>query len=171
MKILTGSCVLRGPTLDDAPSLAAHANNRNVLLNLRDAFPSPYMEEDARSWIKATPSEGPLRNFIIDVDGQACGSIGFKVGYDVERVSAELGYWIGEPFWGRGIMTGAVKAITKYGFEELKLTRIFAVPMIHNPASFRVLEKAGFVREGIMKKAALKDGRIRDMVLYARVTQ
>ena len=169
MRIVTSRCVLRDPTLDDAQSLAAYGNNRNVWLNLRDAFPSPYTDEDARSWIQDALSQAPRRTFVIDVEGEACGGIGLTPGHDIERVSAELGYWLGEPFWGRGIMTEAVKAITKYGFEELALSRIFAVPMSHNSASFRVLEKAGFLREGIMRNAAVKEGRITDMMLYALV--
>ena len=103
------------------------------------------------------------------VDGQAVGGIGFNLHTDVERVSAEIGYWLGEAFWNRGITSEALLAVTRYAVKEHKLTRIYAVPYEWNPASFRVLEKAGYVFEGQMRRSAIKDGKIIDQLLYAYV--
>ena len=150
--------------------MAKHANNKRVWLNLRDAFPFPYDVDDARHWIASVAHQDPRVSFVIEVDGEVCGSIGLKAGSDMERVSAELGYWLGESVWGRGIATEAATAITDYALNKLRFSRIFAVPMIHNGASFRVLEKAGFQREGVLRKACIKNGEIRDMVMYSRVS-
>jgi RimJ/RimL family protein N-acetyltransferase len=101
------------------------------------------------------------------VDGQAVGGIGFVLHGDVERVSAEIGYWIGEPFWGRGITTDAVRALTAYAIATHKLTRIYAVPFAWNAPSCRVLEKAGYVLEGRLRNSAIKDGTLTDQLQYA----
>jgi RimJ/RimL family protein N-acetyltransferase len=108
-------------------------------------------------------------SFAIVVDEEAVGGIGFMPNQDIERVSAEIGYWLGEPLWGRGICTEAVRAVTQYAIEQHGLTRIYAVPFTHNVASCRVLEKAGYVREAHMRRSAIKDGVIRDQFLYAFV--
>src|SRR5262245_43670016 len=128
----------------DAESLAVHANNRNIWRNLRDAFPHPYTLEDARAFIRLALARTPESFFAIAVDGAAVGGIGFTLHEDVERVSAEIGYWLGEAFWGRGIVTEAVRAVTRYAVAEHGLTRVYAVPYEWNRASFRVLEKAGY---------------------------
>ena len=99
--------------------------------------------------------------------GEATGGIGLELGGDIERRSAELGYWLGEAFWGKGITTAAVRALTGYGFEALNLTRIFAVPFASSSASIRVLEKCGYIREGLMRRSAVKEGVVIDQVLYA----
>ena len=99
--------------------------------------------------------------------GEATGGIGLELGSDIERRSAEIGYWLGQEFWGRGITTAAVRALTRYGFETLNLTRIFAVPFTSSFASIRVLEKCGYVREGTMRRSAIKEGVVIDQVLYA----
>ena len=109
----------------------------------------------------------PETNFAIAVGDEAVGGIGFTLGMDVERCSAELGYWLGEAFWGRGITTAAVRAATQYAMTTYDLTRVFAVPFVENAASCRVLEKVGFVRECVMRRSAVKDGRVMDQVLYA----
>jgi RimJ/RimL family protein N-acetyltransferase len=108
-------------------------------------------------------------NFGIIIDGQAAGSISLMPCEDVERISAEIGYWVGRAFWGRGIATEALRAVTKYGFAHLRLIRIFAVPYAHNAASVRVLEKADYVYEGRMRSSAIKDGVVLDQLLYARI--
>jgi RimJ/RimL family protein N-acetyltransferase len=162
-------CQVRTYRVSDAESLAAHANNRKVWLNLRDAFPHPYTRKDARAYIGAALACPQETHFAIAVDGQAVGGIGFRLHEDVERVCAEIGYWLGEPFWGRGIVTEALIAVTAHAVRAHGLTRVFAVPFAWNPASFRVLEKAGYVREGVMRRSAIKDGRVVDQVLYARV--
>jgi len=162
-------CQVRTYRVSDAESLATHANNRKVWLNLRDAFPHPYTLDDARAFIHAALARTPQTHFAIAVDGQAVGGIGFRLHEDVERVSAEIGYWLGEPFWGRGIVTEALIAVTAHAVRAHGLTRVFAVPFAWNPASLRVLEKAGYVREGVMRRSAIKDGRVIDQILYARV--
>lgn len=155
---------------DDASSIAKYANNRKIWLNLRDAFPHPYSAADAEAFITRAMQSVPRTFFAIATQTEAIGSIGFALGHDVHRFTAELGYWLGEPFWGKGIMTEAVKAICEYAFQELGLYRISATPYITNPASARVLEKAGFVREGILRSSAVKEGRVLDQLMYALVS-
>ena len=152
---------------EDAPSLAAHADNRNVWRHLRDRFPSPYTLADARAFIRTALASTPETVFAISVEDAAVGGIGFTLHEDVERVSAEIGYWLGEAFWGRGIVTEALAAVTVFAARTHGLTRVFAVPFEGNVASFRVLEKAGYVLEGCMKRSAIKDGRVVDQRLYA----
>ena len=150
-------------------SLVKHANNRNVWLNLRDRFPHPYTRTDALDWIQGSLSEKPETNFAIDLFGEAVGGMSFELKTDVERYSAEVGYWLGEAFWGQGICTSALKEATKYAIETYHLNRIFAVPFSENLASRRVLEKAGYSKECTMRRSAFKDGRFVDEVLYAFV--
>ncbi len=169
MKLVLKQCTVRSYSQADAESLAAHANNRKVWINLRDGFPHPYTLEDARRFISAALTMTPESHFAIAVEGRAVGGIGFALHTDVERVSAEIGYWVGEPFWGRGIATEALKAVTAFAVREHSLSRVYAVPYEWNPASFRVLEKAGYVLEGTMRRSAIKDGRIINQRLYAFV--
>lgn len=166
MQIARRTCTLRALELRDAESLARHANDREIWLNLRDLFPHPYTVTNAEWFIEHVEGEDPPLGFGIDVNGAIVGNISLKPGTDVERVSAEIGYWIGRDFWGRGIATDAVIGMTRYAFERLKFRRVFAVPFARNPASCRVLEKAGYVREGVMRHSALKDGRLLDQQLY-----
>lgn len=163
------SCELRSWRILDAPSLTRYANNRKIWRNLRDAFPSPYSIEDAQAFIKAATTQVPETMFAICVNDKAVGSIGFRLHTDVERVSAEIGYWLGEPFWNKGITTEALSFLTKYAIEKYKLTRVFAVPYEWNDASFKVLEKSGYRLEGRMRKSVIKDGKIIDQLLYAYV--
>lgn len=162
-------CEVRSYRESDAESLATHANNRKIWLNLRDGFAHPYTPDHARAFIRAALARRPETHFAMAVNGAAVGSIGLKLREDVERVSAEIGYWLGEPFWGRGIITEALIAVTAAALRTHGLTRVFAVPYAWNLASFRVLEKAGYVREGVMRRSAIKDGHVVDQVLYARV--
>jgi RimJ/RimL family protein N-acetyltransferase len=162
-------CIVRSYVRADAASLARHADNRAVWRNLRDAFPHPYRLADARRYIRLSLAREPETTFALEVEGEAAGGIGFQLHGDVERVSAELGYWLGERFWGRGIATEAVRAVTDLAFARHELTRVYALPFEWNAASCRVLEKAGFVLEGRLRKAAIKDGRVIDQLLYARV--
>jgi ribosomal-protein-alanine N-acetyltransferase len=162
-------CEIRPLQFDDAPSLAYYANNRKIWRNLRDGFPHPYTLADAEQFITRVKSQKPETAFAIIHDGKAIGAIGFKIGSDVERVGAETGYWIGEPFWGQGIMTEAVKGLTDYIIKKHNLTRIFAVPFDWNTASHRVLEKAGYQIEGRMRRSVIKEGKIIDQLLYAYV--
>lgn len=161
------SCVLRPFVAADAPSIALHANDRDVWLNLRDRFPHPYSLADAEGWIAAVAARPVQTSFGIDVDGNGVGSISLMLHDDIERKSAEIGYWLGRAAWGRGIASDAVRAVTQYAFEQLGMHRVFAVPFATNAASCRVLEKAGYVREGFMRRSAIKDGVVLDQVLYA----
>ena len=171
MELPLVGAVVRSWHQSDAKSLARHANNRKVSLNLRDAFPHPYSEDDGRKFIAMAQGMKPETFFAIAVDGQAAGGIGYTLHQDIERVAAELGYWLGEEFWGRGIMTDAVRAVTSYAIAQHQLTRVYAVPYDWNAASCRVLEKAGYVREARMRRSAIKDGRVIDQFLYAFVTE
>lgn len=167
MLLTLSLCTIR-PWLDtDAVSLQRHANNRQVSIHLRDRFPFPYELEQARTflgWISKQPSPTV---WAIDVNGEAVGGIGIELHKDVERVSAEIGYWLGEAHWGRGIATEALTAVTAEAFKCFEITRLYAVPFADHAASVRVLEKAGYVREGHMRQSAIKDGKIRDQLLYA----
>ena len=156
---------------EDAPSLALQANDISVWRNLRDLFPHPYTLEHAAGFIEHTRNQTPVCHLAIVIEGQAVGSIGLKLGTDVERVSAELGYWLGAPYRGHGVMTEAIRAFTDAAFETLELTRIFAVPFADNVASCRALEKAGFVLEGLLRRSCIKEGRVTDQRQYARIRQ
>ncbi|MGQ0720754.1 MAG: GNAT family N-acetyltransferase [Candidatus Eiseniibacteriota bacterium] len=160
-------CQVRSWLESDAQPIVSHADNRRVWINLRDRFPHPYTLADAHRFIHAVRAVEPETGFAVAVDTAAVGGIGFTLHGDVERVSAEIGYWLGEAFWGRGIMTEAVAAVTDYAIRTHDLTRVFAVPFEWNAASFRVLEKVGYVCEGRMKRSAVKDGRVIDQLLYA----
>ena len=164
-----GSVFLRAPWAADAESLAKNANHREVWINLRDRMPHPYSAADAIRWIRSIENEVPRVNFSIDFAGNVIGGIGLVLGSDIERCSAEVGYWLGPAYWGRGIATSALRRISCYAFDELGLLRLFATPLAWNSASSRVLEKAGFQREGIMRNACIKDGHVVDMSLYALV--
>ena len=169
MRWSLGVCDVRSWRRGDAAALGAHANNRKIWLNLRDRFPHPYTARDARAFLRSVLGARPETNFAIDVDDQAVGGIAFHVQSDVERVGAELGYWLGEPYWGRGIATEAVRAVTGHALASPDLRRVFALPFAENRASARVLEKAGFTLEGVLRSSAMKDGRVLDQLLYARI--
>lgn len=168
--VLTGTrCTLRPWVTADADALVKYANNANIARNLRDRFPNPYTLRDARSFIHSCATVRPHVSFAIVVGGEAAGAIGISVGTDVERFSAEIGYWLGEPFWGQGIAVEAVQLMSEYAFTTCHLLRLFAVPFAENHRSTRVLEKAGYTREAILRSSAVKDGTVRDQALYALV--
>jgi [ribosomal protein S5]-alanine N-acetyltransferase len=167
MRLILKTCELRSWRLRDLDSMVAHANNRNIWINLRDRFPHPYTARDGRAFLKHALAQQPETAFAIAVNGDAVGAIGFQISNDVERVSAEIGYWVGEPFWGRGIATEALVALTRYAIAGHGLTRIYAVPFAWNAASCRVLEKAGYVLEGRLRRSAVKDGKVTDQLQYA----
>jgi ribosomal-protein-alanine N-acetyltransferase len=162
---------LRRWRLDDAASLVRHANNPNVAKHLRDRFPNPYTWSDAQGFLKMASTAEPQTNFAIEVEGEAAGGLGFVPGTDVERYGAEVGYWLGEDCWGRGIVTEALALFTDYAFRELRLLRLFALPFADNIGSIRVLEKAGYVREGVLRSSSVKYGVPRDQALYAKVNE
>ena len=153
----------------DAAPLAAALSNKNILNNLRDGLPYPYTEKDAEEYIDFILNSNPNDTFAyaIDVDGRAVGSIGaFRQG-NIHFRTAELGYYLAEEYWGRGIMTIAVKQICEKLFAETDILRIFAEPFDCNVGSRRVLEKAGFQLEGILKNYAFKNGKVLDMAIYS----
>jgi len=163
------TCIVRTWCESDAGSLQAHADNRKVWINLRDRFPHPYTLDDAHAFIEIALGMEPRTFFAIDVGGQAVGGIGYLLHDDVERVSAEIGYWLGERCWNRGITTEALAAVTGLAIERHGLTRVYALPFEYNIASCRVLEKCGYVLEARLRRSAIKDGRIVDQFQYAYV--
>jgi RimJ/RimL family protein N-acetyltransferase len=163
--------ILRDWQMQDASSIAKYADNRKIWRNLRDGFPHPYRIQDAEIFIERVNQASPRTVFAIATESEAIGSIGLVLGEDVHRFTAEMGYWLAEPFWGKGIMTQAVRFLAQWAFRELQLHRIYAAPYATNPASHRVLEKAGFIREGILRSSAFKDGRILDQFLYSRIAK
>lgn len=167
MRLECGRCALRPWRVGDEASLARHANDRDVWLNLRDQFPHPYTKADAQSWIGFATSQPQFTSLAIEVERRAVGGISLRLHDDVERVAAEIGYWLGKAFWNRGVMTAALRSMTQYGFEQFSLTRIYALPFAGNAASQRVLEKAGYTREGVLRRSAIKDGRVTDQVMFA----
>jgi RimJ/RimL family protein N-acetyltransferase len=169
VQLMLKTCAVRSWRTSDAESLLRHANNRNIWLNLRDAFPHPYTKHDARAYIRSVRERTPETTFAIAVDDEAVGSVGFVLRTDVERVSAEIGYWLAEPLWGRGITTEALTALTKYAIDTHGLTRIYALPFAWNLASCRVLEKAGYILEARLRRSAIKDGQVTDQMQYAYI--
>jgi ribosomal-protein-alanine N-acetyltransferase len=167
---LRGQCAtLRSWRNADAPSLVKYANNINVARQLRDRFPHPYTASDARRFIQSTVTASPATSFAIVVGEEAVGGAGFAAGADVERYSAEVGYWLAEPFWGRGIAPDAVRLLSRYAFDSCSMLRLFALPFADNAQSIRVLEKAGYTREATLRASSVKSGVVRDQALYALV--
>ena len=155
--------------IEDARSLASALSNKKVLHHLRDGLPYPYTEKDAADYINAMLNSDPNNTFTyaVDIDGTAVGRIGaFRQG-KIHSRAAELGYYLDEKGWGKGVMTQAVRLLCEKLFDETDILRIYAEPFAYNTGSRRVLEKAGFQLEGIMKKNAVKNGRVLDMALYA----
>ena len=169
MQLQGERCRVRPWRESDIDSLAEHANNISVAKNLRDRFPHPYSRDNARDFLKYAVSLQDHSNLAIEVGGSAVGAIGYVPGHDVERFSAEIGYWLGEAFWGRGIVTEALVLTTEHAFRKLNMLRLFALPFAENRASVRVLEKAGYVYEGRLHASSVKYGASRDQLLYARI--
>ncbi len=163
---------LRKWSLGDIESVAHYANNEKIARNLRDVFPHPYTAEDAKGYIESCiANENATLCRAIVVGGEAVGSIGVFPCSDVYRKTAELGYWLAEDFWGKGIMTEATRRICTEAFEKFDIVRIYAEPFAHNQGSRRVLEKAGFTLEGIMKQGVYKRGEIHEYCMYALLKQ
>lgn len=169
MKIDIGQYIIRDWAKDDAPDFTRHANNPKIAANLRDRFPYPFTLPDAESFLTRVISQKPRTSFAIATVVEVIGGIGLKLGQDVHHLTAELGYWLAEPYWGKGIMTSAVIAITDYGFLEFGLNRIYAEPYFSNSASIRVLEKAGFTFEGRLRASVIKNGKVLDQSMYAKL--
>jgi ribosomal-protein-alanine N-acetyltransferase len=169
MKLTLETCTVRSWDWRDRDAIVRHANNRNVSINLRDRFPYPYKLQDAQNWLDMVVGAQPETNFAIDVAGEAVGGIGFTLQPDVDQRSAEIGYWLGEEFWGRGIATEALIAVTEHAFANHDICRLYAHVFDWNPASARVLQKAGYEYEGRLKKSMTKNGQTIDQLMYAIV--
>jgi RimJ/RimL family protein N-acetyltransferase len=169
MKLATAipGCVLRPWAAADIPSLVANANNRNVWRNLSEVFPHPYTENDAQAWLRVVGSPGRNLTFAIECDGLAVGGIGARAGSGIFTRTGQFGYWLGEAYWGRGLATAAGRATIDYLLADARFVRLEAPVFEWNPASMRVLEKLGFVRECVLRKSVTKDGELIDSVLYA----
>lgn len=162
-------CRIRTWELSDAKDLAAALSNKKVQDNLRDGLPYPYTQQDGEAFISdmLSADKNETFAFAITIDNIAIGSIGvFRQG-NIHRQTAELGYYIGEEYWGKGIMTEAIKQICEYVFRESDMIRIYAEPFAYNIASCRALEKAGFQYEGTLRRNALKNGKVIDMKMYS----
>lgn len=166
-------CAIRQWRLSDAGDLAKLLNNQKIMDNLRDGLPFPYTVKDAEEFIGAMLAADLEKTFAfaITVDDKAVGSIGVFRCENIHFRTAEMGYYIGEPYWGKGIMTSAVRQTCQYIFEHTDIIRIFAEPFSHNTASCRVLEKAEFTFEGLLRSNAVKNGRVLDMKMYALVKE
>jgi ribosomal-protein-alanine N-acetyltransferase len=171
VKLRLNTCTVRSWEWRDREAMVRHANNRNVSINLRDRFPYPYTDRDARNWLDVVVGRKPETNFAIDVAGEAVGGIGFDVQPDVGHRSAEIGYWLGEQFWGLGIATEALIAVTEHAFANYDLCRLYAHVFDWNGASARVLEKAGYAFEGRLRKSVTKDGQTIDQLMYAIIRE
>ncbi|MBQ4821971.1 GNAT family protein [Aquimarina sp. MMG016] len=159
--------VLRPWKMDDLENLVVYANNYKIARNLTNKFPYPYTEEDGVRFINYTLEDKTAHIFAIEINGEVCGGIGLHPHTDVECKNAELGYWLAEPFWGRGIMTQAIKEIIDYGFAKIDINRIFARPYGSNIGSQKVLEKTGFKLEARFEKTFFKFGEYEDELVYA----
>lgn len=162
-------CVLRPWRAADKADLVRHANDRRVWRNMTHTFPHPYTEDDADLWLRIAADPGASLQLAIAVDGAAVGGIGAIAGEGIYRATAQFGYWLGEAYWGRGIATAAARALAAHVGERRLFARLEAQVFEWNPASMRVLEKAGFTRDAVLRCAATKDGQLIDTVLYARV--
>ncbi len=169
MKIETMDCEIREWKIEDKTDLAHNLNNVNILNNLRDGLPFPYTEKDAEDYITSMLSADKSNTFAFAIvaDGRVIGSIGVFRCDNIHSRTAEMGYYIGEPYWGNGYTTSAVQQACQYVFEHSDILRIFAEPFARNERSCRVLEKAGFQYEGTLRSNAVKNGEILDMKMYA----
>ena len=169
MHLDCGPCVVRDWNPNDKGALVEIANNRNIWRNLTHRFPHPYIDADADGWFALLEKIPERTHWAIAVEEEIVGGIGFERGEGVHARSGHFGYWLGQPYWGRGIITAAVRATSDHIFEHFDLERLEAAVFEWNPASMRVLEKCGFVREGVLRRSILKDGQLIDSVLYARL--
>ncbi len=158
---------LRNWQQKDIRWLVKNANNKKIWDNLRDEFPYPYTEMAAKQWIEIVNRDNPLRNFAIVYKAEAVGGIGINILTDVFRKNAEIGYWIGEKYWNKGIASKALKAMVDYTFEKFDVVRIFAHVFENNESSIRILEKCGFLKEAKLKKSIIKNNQILDCYIYA----
>jgi [ribosomal protein S5]-alanine N-acetyltransferase len=168
MEIVFEGVILRPWSVKDAFRLAIIANNKNIADNLRDLLPHPYSLSDAQSWLNSViPVNDPPRFFAVISDNQLAGSIGIVTKEDIYRKNVEIGYFLAEEYWGKGIMTKAVKAVTAYAFSTFDIVRVYAESFGDNPGSRRTLEKAGFICEAVLKNSIIKNGVVKDSCIYS----
>lgn len=160
-------CVLRPWREGDQEDLVRQANNRKVWRNLTHTFPHPYTLADANHWLSIAITDPRSIHLAIELHGQAIGGVGAIAGVGISVATADFGYWLGESFWGRGLATAAAAAFKGYLDQSKRFARLQAPVFDWNPASMRVLEKVGFVREGVLRKSVSKDGELIDSVMYA----
>lgn len=165
----SGAGIVRPWRREDRASLLRHADNPNVARYLSLRFPNPYTPADADAWFAFLESQADPEGWAIEVDGQAVGGIGLRRGAAEFVHSAELGYWLGEAYWRRGIVAAAVRAAVPFAMARWNLARLTAYASARNVGSIRVLEGAGFVREGLVRARALRDGHAYDHVMFGRV--
>ncbi|EAY30332.1 acetyltransferase [Microscilla marina ATCC 23134] len=161
--------ILRVLTSSDVPDIARLMNNKNIWDNVRDYIPHPYTEQDGQAFVDATQTENPPLTFAITHQEALCGVIGLVRLVNEQRHVAELGYWLGEPYWGKNIMTKALKLTTDYAFQQLGIIRLQTIVFEYNTGSMRVLEKCGYTREAVCKKAIIKNENIWDAHTFALV--
>lgn len=168
MEILFEGIVLRPWSIKDAGRLASIADNKNISDNLRDGFPFPYSVSDAINWLEIIlPENNPPRFFAIIADKNIVGSIGLVTKPDIYRKNIEIGYFLDQEFWGRGIATKAIKAATSYAFKDFDIVRVYAEPYSDNAGSRKALEKAGYIHEATFRKNVIKNGIIKDSCIYS----
>jgi RimJ/RimL family protein N-acetyltransferase len=171
MLIQLPHCSIRDWRPTDLDRLVRLGDNRKIWRNMRDRFPSPYTRAAGEVWIAQAMAQDPHTAFVIAVDDELVGSIGIIPGTDIYARSGEIGYWLGEEYWGRGLAAEALAGFVPWSFEHFNMLRLWAAVWVGNPGSARVLEKAGFVREAHMRMAAFKDGESQDEWVYARVVE
>lgn len=162
---------LRPFLLSDSKSLAKHANNRLIWKNLRDRFPFPYTELDAIQFIQMVSCNSPITEFAIDVNGEAVGAAGIVLKDDIYKGNGEIGYWLGQEYWGKGIGTQIVAELVRKAFEEFNLYRVYAEVFGTNTASIRALEKNGLVKEAGLKRSIIKDGERLDLLIFSKTKE
>ncbi len=169
MELKSGNIVLRPLQMKDMKRLAELANNEKISRNLRDGFPHPYTIKDAENFLSKFTNQDPVTYFGIEYNGEYVGNISLVPCQNIYRMSAEIGYFIGEPYWNKGIVTTAVNLITEYGFNHLGVIRIHTGIFEYNTASQKVLEKCGFVKEGVFRKSVFKQEKLWDEIRYAKL--
>ena len=158
---------LRSWLKTDLEALIKHANNPKIAQFMTNGFPHPYTKEHGEKWLEMAASTQPAKFLCIEIDNEAAGGIGIHLQQDIMCKNAELGYWLSEMYWGKGIMPLAVKLAVDYGFRNFDITRIYARPFGNNPASQRVLEKCGFHLDARIEKSIFKNGEYLDELIYA----
>ncbi len=164
-----GNIILRPFYTTDAGVLAGLLNNKKIWDNLRDYIPFPYSIDDAISFIKQTQKEDPQMSFAIEYDQQFCGAIGLTGQSDVYKRTAEIGYWLGEPYWNKGIATLSVKLLTDYALNELQFIRVHTGVFEYNVGSMKVLTKNGYTKDGVFRKSILKNGHVFDEYRFSKI--